>query len=381
MSKLEEMVRATPDVTSEDLAEGYLFVSGLYKWAIDRVFLGGDPVRPRFVRFMDTFSKWGLANPDNLYLFAEISSDAEYVVTGNRGTCADFIIEVRTGIGRREDNVHSATLTYIEASQLQLDANGSFELRIGGPQRPQNHLPLDSAATTVFVRQTFADWEAETADTFQIERIGPPFPPTERLNLEEADRRLVRAADLMLALGRFNDKTAAEWRAAVPVNSFPPPSAKVGDGFFPGQHSSIGQYRLRDRDQALVVSLDAVEARYLGFSIGHHHWYASLDFENRQCSLNTAQAHLSSDRRYRYVISAADPGVPNWIDTGGRLAGFMFFRCQGLKSAHLGEPEAIVTPLGKVREVFPSDEPVVGSLERLETLRRRRRAVYGRFAY
>ena len=33
-----------------------------------------------------------------------------------------------------------------------------------------------------------------------------------------------------------------------------------------------------------------------------------------------------SDGSVRLVISATDPGHPNWIDTGGHTIGTMFFR-------------------------------------------------------
>ena len=40
----------------------------------------------------------------------------------------------------------------------------------------------------------------------------------------------------------------------------------------------------------------------------------TLDFMNRQVSLNGFTAKPDSDGHYRIVISAKDPGVPNWLD-------------------------------------------------------------------
>jgi hypothetical protein len=381
LEALEADIASEPDITDLDRADGLLLVAGLYKWGIDRAIVGADTQRPRFVRFMDTFSKWGLANPDNLYLVAEVDSAAEYRIVGKRGSCIDMIIEVRTGIGRREDDVHSETLSFIEVSKMRIEADGSFEVRLGGAPGPGNFLVLPPQATTIFCRQTFGDWTSETPATLLIERLGEAPPPAPWPSLEDVARQLDRAGDIVLALGRFNHKTAVQWRASLLVNTFPAPSAKVGDGFFPGQHSAIGQFRLSDPEQALVVSLDAVEARYLGFSLGHLRWHRSFDYHNRQCSLNTQQARLSSDGRYHYIISAKDPGVPNWLDTGGNLEGVMFFRCQGLVGDSLGHPEATLVPLAEVRRALPDDEPRVTEPDRRESLRRRQLGAHQRFNY
>ena len=44
--------------------------------------------------------------------------------------------------------------------------------------------------------------------------------------------------------------------------------------------------------------------------------FCTVDWVNRQSSLNDAQAHIDSDGRFRAVISQQDPGVPNWLDKG-----------------------------------------------------------------
>ncbi|MFN8027778.1 MAG: hypothetical protein U0W40_15890 [Acidimicrobiia bacterium] len=44
--------------------------------------------------------------------------------------------------------------------------------------------------------------------------------------------------------------------------------------------------------------------------------FATIDWVNRQSSLNDHQAHIDSDGKFRAVISRLDPGVPNWLDKG-----------------------------------------------------------------
>ena len=47
-------------------------------------------------------------------------------------------------------------------------------------------------------------------------------------------------------------------------------------------------------------------------------------------SLNNRQAEANSDGSYTYVIALKDPGVPNWLDTGGLHDGEFLIRWQDL---------------------------------------------------
>ena len=52
-------------------------------------------------------------------------------------------------------------------------------------------------------------------------------------------------------------------------------------------------------------------------------YYATVSvLANRQSSLNGHQAVLDPDGVFRAVISARDPGVPNWLDTGGVITSY-----------------------------------------------------------
>jgi len=46
----------------------------------------------------------------------------------------------------------------------------------------------------------------------------------------------------------------------------------------------------------------------------------------RQSSLNTEQIAYEPDGSYTIVVADEDPGVPNWLDTGGHRTGTIFWR-------------------------------------------------------
>ena len=52
----------------------------------------------------------------------------------------------------------------------------------------------------------------------------------------------------------------------------------------------------------------------------------TIDYRTRRTSLNQAQVVPEPDGSYRIVISAQDPGLPNWLDTGGHRRGTIFWR-------------------------------------------------------
>jgi hypothetical protein len=52
----------------------------------------------------------------------------------------------------------------------------------------------------------------------------------------------------------------------------------------------------------------------------------TLPQRQRRASLNRRQTVLEPDGSFRMVVSARDPGTPNWLDTAGAPYGIMFWR-------------------------------------------------------
>src|SRR5256885_9262402 len=94
LAEAEHLIRTAPHVeTEQDLREGYDYLAGLLRqavasaWAYDRDF-------PYFIRSATPYTKVGLDNPDTLYFSARIRDDADYVVSGRRGTSTDLSFQV-----------------------------------------------------------------------------------------------------------------------------------------------------------------------------------------------------------------------------------------------------------------------------------------------
>jgi hypothetical protein len=84
-------------------------------------------------------------------------------------------------------------------------------------------------------------------------------------------------------------------------------------------------YELRDGEALLIEVEVPVTPAYSGIHLANL-WGESHDYANRVTSLNGFQSEASADGRLRYVVAHRDPGVPNWLDTGGRSEGYALIR-------------------------------------------------------
>ena len=129
----EKIITGAPHVrTEQDLAEGYDYLAGSIRsslqlaWAYQRDF-------PYFVLSTGPYTKLGLDNPDTLYFHAYLRDDAEYVVTGRRGSTADLSFQVLAGDYSPVEVPDS--LTAFDDREIEIAADGTFELRFGPARR------------------------------------------------------------------------------------------------------------------------------------------------------------------------------------------------------------------------------------------------------
>ena len=350
----EKVIAAAPHIqTPQDLAEGYDYLAGSIQasmhlaWAYQRDF-------PYFVQSTGPYTKMGLDNPDTLYLHAYLREDAEYIVTGRRGTTRDLSFQVLNGDYSPVEVPDS--LTAFDDRELAIGADGSFELRFGPPRvdPPPHYFTLGPGSAMLVVREVYSDWAAEKRGTLRIQRadrIGqaPPAPDEDLL----AKRYRVAGKILLSRLRTF--LAFPDWfYLNEPVNTMTSPRRTPGG--LASQFSSAGHFDLAP-DEAMIVTVpDAGRelAPYQGIQLGSM-WYISLDYINHQTSLTADQARLDPDGRLRFVISDSDPGVANWLELTGRRRGYVQIRWQRL-AADLGPehgPEVQVVPVGSLPESLP----------------------------
>ena len=87
-----------------------------------------------------------------------------------------------------------------------------------------------------------------------------------------------------------------------------------------------GRFQL-EPGQALVVTVHEPDKPFLYWGLTlTSPWMESFDYRYATTALNNKTARRSPDGSWRMVIAPSDPGVENWLDTGGRLEGYMLVR-------------------------------------------------------
>ena len=110
-------------------------------------------------------------------------------------------------------------------------------------------------------------------------------------------------------------------------NVVPQPSSNAA--FLSTQLQSAGYFELAD-DEALVVTIDPGDAGYFNVPVTND-WTITDNYWDQQTSLNNEQATpIARDGPYTIVISKTDPGVYNWVSTGGLNQGTFSIRFQDL---------------------------------------------------
>ncbi|MEO9139050.1 MAG: hypothetical protein ABI345_08285 [Jatrophihabitans sp.] len=319
----EKIVREAAHIrTEQDLVEGLDYLAGTIRQAIASSW-GHDKDFPYFVRSATPYTKVGLDNPDTLYFSARIRDDAEYVVNGRRGTTADVTFQVLGGDYTPAGAPSS--LAAFDDRDVQIAADGSFEIRIGPPREdaPDNYVAVGKGAAMLLVREVWSDWDAVpgTITIARVDRLGtPPAVATESLLAKRYDSAARSITGQLQTFLKF-----PEWfYLNLPVNTMTEP--RLTPGGLATQWSSAGHYELSD-DEALIVTVPASEAPYQGFQLGTM-WYLSMDFANHQTSLTADQAKCDPDGMLRFVISERDPGLANWLECTGHTRGYLQIRWQ-----------------------------------------------------
>ncbi len=123
-----------------DRSEGFRYLSRLTRAALETFLEFADPLAPVLHRPVHETAKIGADNPDNYYQSAAISGAYEYRIRGQRGTIhyLDFGTQTAGVAGSGE----SQQAGHLDASELEIDADGSFEILLSCDEKPGNWLRM-----------------------------------------------------------------------------------------------------------------------------------------------------------------------------------------------------------------------------------------------
>ncbi len=347
-----------------NLVQGYLEI------------LGGEPDSPDFTPIYNNHLLLQ-PNPDDTYVHTPVDGKGVYRLSGDRGTIRLLTVTlVKEPIGLAEIP-GGQTAEYDLDDTIAIGADGRFECLLSA-ERPAGHegnwlcMPVETDG--LLIRRRSYDWANERDSRLAIERLDvSPLRP--RLTQEQLEGRLT-------ALAEFAERHSRQW-LRYQEQLLPLVNRIEHHGF-----SDLGGIRVQQywwgkfdfaADEALILETEVPEtAPYWNIQLNDQIWN-TLEYAWRQSHLNGHQARIDSDGKFRAVISCEDPGVPNWLDTVGRLQGSIVGRWYKCSSHPV--PRITKVKLADVRQHLPQETPVLTVAEREDSIRARARAVQMRIKW
>jgi Protein of unknown function (DUF1214) len=312
-------------------------------------------------------------NPDTYYQSTVIEDSGVYRIWGTRGSTRSFALQLGTPLDEPGKEGLSRTLAVYSVDDLQRGPNGEFSVLLSR-EKPVaangDWWELKPGSGFAFARQVAYDWRNEHLGALHIERLNPSQPKPMRKNAAAVSAQLDKVTRFALANARLWLEHVAGLRRDGVVNAFRM-NPMLSIGGWDKQRYWEGAFEINN-DEALLVTITLPEQlAYWNIQLSSDTW-ETLDSFNRITSINGAQARAASDGRIHVVISREDPGVPNWLDTGGHDTGHMYGRWN----------EASTHPLPTVRRIkltelpaaLPRDTPTVAAQERANEINWRRAA-------
>ena len=304
-------------------AEGFRYLTRVLRAGLDSNVESSDPCFPRFYQLANETIKIGNDNPDNIYLNVNLDGRLDYRLFGSRGT-VDYI-SFGTKAGSYATTGTLEPSGQLEADDLIINDDGSFEIIISSTPQPGNWLPMREDTSTMIVRQTFNDRSKEIPAELNIECI------SERGNnyLQPAQfaEQLQRSVDFVKGTANLFVDWMEIYRGH--LNQLPSDDQERcqragGDATI---HYLQSFWKLQ-ADEALVVRANKVpNCKTWNFQLSNY-WMESLDYRYYKISVNKHTAVYNDDGSVTIIVAHQDPGAayPNWLNTTGHDQGGMLFR-------------------------------------------------------
>lgn len=378
-------------------AQGLYFLQSLEAVAFN-MYVATRPQYPALYTqsfFMPLEISWGMPNPDFMNRNGFIDGAHTYRVYGNVRQIRWATLQVSNGFwGDEAQN----TIANVDFDELPKDKDGNFEIFLGPnpPTTPNGKywIKTDPAQhnTWLVVREVIYDWKQEKPMEFHIENLDRV--PNAPIYFDETElaQRIEKARKYVLFCFNFTEGGALRWLAK-PADEADKKTAGGSSTGTPLVHefqlNVMGQqqggnplgywismlYDIKP-DEALILEVPFVQARYWGFQLGSI-WGQTTDYSYHQSSINMEQVKVDADGKVRAVLSLQDPGVPNWLDPAGLSIGTALFRIY--KSESYAIPVVTKVKLATLRDHLPKETSTVTPEQRQHELRDRQRAALGRF--
>ncbi len=290
-------------------ADGDSYFSQMFQMAL--LFVDLDPAETALILPFQTATRRQMDNgADSVYGMAFVDEEHRYLVHGRR----------------RDECFMAVTLYAADSGQADRDVWAVNHVDLGvapGESFAVEVTPTDGAVW-VCTRQYFHHPREDAAGSFDIEVIdGPLSRRATSASRAEGWQRATRFLESMTKPEATRD-ASPPWVSVVP-NTMGDPTGWASDGRRPkDQLHASGSFDLGD-DEMLVMETRWPDCAYASATVWNR-FSQSVDPRRHRSTINDRSSVVGDDGRVRLVVAPRDPGLPNWLDTGGRRRGSVFWR-------------------------------------------------------
>jgi hypothetical protein len=360
----------------ENMVDEYMFHHALRA-------ANSDAANPKIARFMAPphhwfgrdvpGSRWAGDSPDFIYRVIPIAHSASYAIRG-RPTCEDP--PTVTYALMADTTAAPISQGLLDSNDMTADENGAFLITIDADPagRRRNHIQTKPGADHLMIRDALGDWLTQSANALLVRRLDGPEqpPPTDEALAQRAARNLIE--------GSYYTYYCMQSGSGQAPNVARAPASSAPFGGMATQWGSKGNVCLED-DEALIVTANGAGALFRN-TVLCNAFFLSVNYWSRTGSLNMTQSAADDDGQFTYVVAHEDPGVHNWLDTGGLRRTIFGHRWQAFPPGGASEAPAISARTVKFKDLereLPAGAKRIGANERRDQIARREAGFKRRF--
>lgn len=252
-------------------------------------------------------SRWAGDSPDFIYRTIPIAHGGRYEIYG-KPSCAD---PPTVNYSLMADNRASpVTQALLDSLDMEFEADGSFTITVDDTPADcqKNHIQTRPGADFIMVRDALGDWLNQSANVLTVKRLDPDGGPK---SMDEMARHCAGIA----VDGVYYSYYVTQTGNGYPPNEIRPPMSSGAFGGMASQWGTKANLSLEE-DEALIIRCNAAGAQFRNLVLTDA-FHLSIEYWKRTSSLNMVQMAPDEDGDFTFVIAARDPGIHNWLDTGG----------------------------------------------------------------
>ena len=202
------------------------------------------------------------------------------------------------------------TQSILDSLDMDLAADGSFVIEVDGnpAEGRKNHIQTKPGADFIMVRDALGDWRSDMANALEVVRLNPDG------GAKSEDAMAAHLAKIAIDGVYYTVYCTVSGSGQAP-NTIRPPLSSGAFGGMPSQWGTKGNIDLAEGD-AIVVRSNAAGATFRNLVLTDP-FHISIEYWKRTSSLNMMQIASDEDGDFTTIIAHRDPGIHNWLDTGG----------------------------------------------------------------